>query len=98
MKHKLRVAPRAWKELEAGVAWYEKQRAGLGAEFAYAIDEALSDLMTAPERWPLWQADAPYRRRVIHRFPYVLFYAVEGNIVRVVAIAHAKRQPGYWLR
>lgn len=59
MKHKLRVASRAWKELEEGIAWYEEQRVGLGAEFGYAVDEALSDLMTAPERWPLWQPTLP---------------------------------------
>ncbi len=98
MTHSLRVAPRVWKELDEAVAWYEEQREGLGAEFAYAIDEALSDIMSAPLRWPQWQADAPYRRRVVHRFPYLVFYAVEGSIVRVVAIAHMKRHPGYWLR
>lgn len=98
MTHSLRVAPRAWKELEAAVAWYEEQREGLGAELAHAIDEALSDIMAAPLRWPRWQPDAPYRRRVIHRFPYSIFYAVEGSIVRVVAISHAKQRPGYWLR
>ncbi len=48
MTYSLRVAPRAWKELEAAVAWYEEQRLGLGQEFAAAIDDALSDVMAAP--------------------------------------------------
>jgi toxin ParE1/3/4 len=95
---RLRLAPRVWKEMEIAVGWYEEQRVGLGAELAEAVDDALADILEAPERWPLWQPDAPYRRRVVRRFPYVLFYAVEGNIVRVVALAHVKRRPGYWMR
>lgn len=98
MRSPLRVAPRAWKELETAIAWYEEQGSGLGAELADAFDEALTDIVEAPERWPRWQPDAPYRRRVVPRFPYVIFYAVEGNVVRVVAFAHVKRRPGYWMR
>jgi hypothetical protein len=33
---------------------------------------------------------------VLDRFPYVIFFAQERDHVLVVAIAHAKRRPGYW--
>lgn len=29
-------------------------------------------------------------------FPYVVFYYLRENVVVVLAIAHARRQPGYW--
>ena len=32
----------------------------------------------------------------IHRFPYSLVYRVEGDEVRVVAVAAQRRRPGFW--
>lgn len=37
----VRVLRQAAEEAEAAVRWYEKERVGLGAEFAGAIDAAL---------------------------------------------------------
>lgn len=36
------------------------------------------------------------RRFVIRRSPFSVVYYVVDNIVRIVAIARAKRNPGYW--
>jgi hypothetical protein len=33
----------------------------------------------------------------VPRFPYVVFYAIVNNdTIRVLAVAHTKRKPGYW--
>jgi hypothetical protein len=45
----------------------------------------------------MWRSDRPYRRRLLTRFPYVVFYEVVDDAVEVIAVAHAKRRPGYWL-
>jgi len=52
---------------------------------------------TTPERWPRWDLDERYRRVVLHRFPYLLFYEQRPDAVEFVAVAHVRRQPGYWL-
>ena len=39
----------------------------------------------------------PYRRRVLLDVPYLVFYMVELDVVEVLAVAHAKRRPGYWI-
>lgn len=31
------------------------------------------------------------------RFPYTLFFRIQGASVRVIAIAHQSRRPGYWV-
>jgi toxin ParE1/3/4 len=41
------------------------------------------------------QADGIYSR-MLKRFPYTIFYVVEGNTVFVLAVAHQRREPGYW--
>jgi toxin ParE1/3/4 len=36
------------------------------------------------------------RRFVMRRFPFSIVYYIVDDIVRVVAVAHGKRRPGYW--
>jgi plasmid stabilization system protein ParE len=40
--------------------------------------------------------DATLRRLVLTRFPYFLIYSFTTDLLRVVAVAHARRRPGYW--
>lgn len=58
----------------------------------------MSRITLAPEAAPLWRKGYPYRMRVLRRFPFVVFYVVDEAEIEVVAIAHAKRRPGYWLK
>ena len=41
-------------------------------------------------------ADGQVRRVPIGRFPYHLVYAYNDDVVHVLAIAHDRREPGYW--
>jgi plasmid stabilization system protein ParE len=41
--------------------------------------------------------DLEIRRTLLPRFPYAVVFIELGGEVRVLAVAHAKRQPGYWL-
>jgi plasmid stabilization system protein ParE len=94
----LRILPEAEEELAEAAAWYESGRAGLGLELIALVDRALEEISDAPLTCALWRDDRPYRRKILTRFPYVIFFRVEGDAVVVVAIAHAKRRPGYWAR
>ena len=37
------------------------------------------------------------RGKVVSRFPYTLMYRVEGGFVLVLAVAHQKQRPEYWI-
>ncbi|XXT24244.1 type II toxin-antitoxin system RelE/ParE family toxin [Sorangium sp. So ce429] len=85
-------------ELDEAAVWYEQRRPGLGIEFVRAIEVALDAIAEAPESWPRWQAGYSYRKYVLRRFPFVMFFTAEGAEIQIVAFAHAKRRPGYWMR
>ena len=36
-------------------------------------------------------------RLYFKRFPYTLVFRIQGESVRVIAIAHQSRRPGYWV-
>ncbi|HEY2411494.1 MAG TPA: hypothetical protein VGI40_04600, partial [Pirellulaceae bacterium] len=42
--------------------------------------------------------ETPYRFHRTHTFPYVLYYLELEDHVCIMAIAHEKRRPGYWMR
>lgn len=52
---------------------------------------------TAPLASATWPGSARHRRRVMKKFPYILVYEVRDDAIEFVAIAHTKREPGYWL-
>lgn len=81
----------------AAAEWYEERRDGLGAELIAVVDRALERIQDNPEMFPVWRAGYPYRELVLRRFPYVVFFVVSADDVEVIAVAHAKRRPGYWM-
>jgi plasmid stabilization system protein ParE len=97
MKRTLRVSPEAEAELRSAAIWYEERRPGLGIELVAVVDRAFQSILENPEACPVWRPDRPYRRRPLMHFPYVVFFRTEADAVEVVAVAHAKRSPGYWL-
>jgi len=96
----LQVDRSLWHEIFAIARRYDDDRAGLGDDFVEAVDRSLQTIALSPQTWPLWpgikQATPPIQRFVMARFPYAIGYQVVGEAVVVVAVAHAKRRPGYW--
>ena len=82
-------------EIEEATIWYEQRRTGLGLEFVAALDRSMLDIGENPKRFPVWTP--PWRRAILRRFPFVIFFEVEKNQVVIMAVAHAKRRPGYWV-
>lgn len=90
------VRPEAEAELTAGAAWYEQKRPGLGLEFLLVVDREIERIRREPLSFPRWREDRPYRKCVLPRFPYVIFFSVTDTAIDVLAFAHAKRRAGYW--
>jgi plasmid stabilization system protein ParE len=90
----LSLLPDAQAELDDAVQWYEAQSTGLGARFLAELVHAFGLIQQFPTAWhPL----GPNTRRCrLKRFPYGVIYALEGEDVVVVAIAHLHREPAYW--
>jgi hypothetical protein len=87
----------AIREYEDRRTWYESRRDGLGDAFASEVDRAVARIEKSPNRWPV--AFVKFRRVRLRRFPYILYYyVVDPTRALVLAVAHARRRPGYWRR
>jgi len=90
----------ATREAVEAAAWYERQRAGLGRDFAAAL-EAVLDLIEEGViplgPMPGATGATGARRIMLRRFPYdVVVHQALGETL-VVAVAHQSRHPGYWV-
>ncbi len=86
--------PEAVEDLRGALAWYSERSAELATAFGVAFSDAVEMLRQAPEAWPRY--DEKTRRYLMRRFPYSVIYRIAGATLEVVAVAHAKRRPGFW--
>ena len=99
MNPRVRFEDEAEAEYRAAGRWYEDRRAGLGLEFLDAIDATIDHIVKLPEagapvrRLP---PDLLVRRAPVKRFPYHVVYLEAAATIRVLAVAHDRRKPGYW--
>jgi len=92
------VAASAEAELTVAARWYEARGPGLGSRLLQSAHDAVKRIAEAPESFPLWSPPAGFRKCPVRSFPYQVFFDVTPESVVVLAFAHAKRKPGYWLR
>ena len=84
----------AASEIEDDRAWYRERSESAEAGFLRELDHAIQQVTDAPAQWPIYLAGT--HRYVFPTYPYSLVYFVEDDVIRVVAVAHDKRRPGYW--
>jgi len=101
------VSPRVRFEDEADAEyrlagrWYEERREHLGIEFFDAVDATIDQIVEMPRAGslvPRVPTAVPVRRRAVTRFPYHVICLETPTEIRILAIAHDHRKPGYWQR
>ena len=81
-------------EVNEAARYYEGRAPGLGLLFLAAVGEAVKEALANPEAFQLVGDEV--RHKLIRRFPYSLLNVIEADRIRVLAVAHQKRRPGYW--
>lgn len=94
MSSLLVIRRKAREEFDEAFDWYERQRAGLGVEFAGRVQAVFDSIAATPELHPPVFRDA--RKALVRPFPYSVIYRVRGGRVVVLAVFHHKRDPKGW--
>ena len=90
------VTPAAERDLAAAFIWYEEQRAGLGTRFIGQVDQLFDRIREMPRQFP--EVVSGYRRGLLQRFPYGVYFSVEPDRVVIHAALHLHRDPARWRR
>lgn len=99
MNPRVRFDDEADAEYRLAGRWYETRREQLGIEFFDAVDATIEQIVAMPRAGSRVQrlpADLTVRRRAVTRFPYHVVYLEMSTHIRILAIAHDRRKPGYW--
>jgi toxin ParE2 len=95
---RVRFLASAQADLRRAREHYASENPIAAHRFMQEVVRALRLVREAPLRWQ--KIDAQRRRFVLAEFPYTLVYRFlsKEDQIRVVAVAHQHRRPGYWSR
>ena len=86
--------PAAAQELQDALDYYASISHRLSGRLLDDVEAAVQRIVEMPGAWPPLRGGL--RRCLLSVFPYQIIYRVEGEAIRVLAIAHHRRRPGYW--
>jgi len=90
------IAPEVEFDVSEAYHWYEDRRTGLGEEFLSCVDACVQRIRRTPETHA--KVHEEYRRALVRRFPYAVFYEYVDGAVTVYCVFHTSRDPQKWRR
>lgn len=92
---KLVIAPLALAELHDAAAFYTlKANVELGLAFVAEFERTANIVFVNPLLGAVFRGTR--RQYLLRRFPYSIIYQVTAEELRILAVAHHRRRPGYW--
>jgi plasmid stabilization system protein ParE len=91
---KLRIRPEAQREIEEAYDHYRTENPAAAIDFLTEVANAFGRITARPGLYPACAKDS--RRCNLHRFAYFVVYREKQDSILILAVAHAKRRPGYW--
>ncbi|HEX8152104.1 MAG TPA: type II toxin-antitoxin system RelE/ParE family toxin [Thermoanaerobaculia bacterium] len=91
MTRRVVVRAAAKRDIREARAWYSGISRALGDDVIAAIDEAIARATEYPEAFPVVRQG--FRRVLLRRFPYALFYVLRDDRLIVAAVLHQARDP-----
>jgi len=84
----------ARKEFYEAVEFYAEESTRAAERFIEEFEVAAREIGQHPNRY--LKADRNHRVVRLDHFPYSIYYRTVGDVIRINAVAHDKRRPGYW--
>ena len=85
------LLPEAVTDVANGYNWYEAQELGLGEEFLRSLEQAYVLIAAHPLHYPV-RFDS-FRRILVHRFPYAVYFDHDEQTVFVLCVFHCAQDP-----
>jgi len=83
-------------DVEGAFDWYEGEEPGLGFEFLEELRAAYHRILEHPFGYR--DLRSGIRRALTRRFPYAVYFSVEGETIVIVAVLSTARDPAEWQR
>jgi hypothetical protein len=91
MTYTLQFLPEVEEDVFNGYVWYETKSRGLGEDFLRMFYASANEIPGNPLLYPKVYKD--FRRRLIRRFPYAIYFTIENDQIIVFGFFHCARNP-----
>ena len=91
MTYTLRFLPEVEEDAISGYVWYESKSPGLGDEFLRMFYACVGEIPKNPLLYP--KAHSEFRRRLLRRFPYAIYFMIKEDQIIVYGLFHCARDP-----
>lgn len=86
----LLVRPEARADILAAMLWYEKHEEKLGGDFITEMDAVFDRIAKGPKHYRITYRG--FRRALVRRLPYAVYFLDEGEKIIIFAVLHQNRQ------
>ena len=81
-------------DIEAAFYWYESEQPGLGFEFLDEVRAVYIRILDGPLKYQ--ELRSGIRRALTRRFPYAIYFSIEDDVIKVIAVLDTSRDPAEW--
>jgi plasmid stabilization system protein ParE len=92
MTYSIILSEIAEREIAAIRDWYDAQPFQYGLDFILTIEDTFARIAYNPNIYPVVLFNK-YRRVLVRRFPYAVYFSVEGNVIKISSVFHHSRSP-----
>ncbi|MGO9014962.1 MAG: type II toxin-antitoxin system RelE/ParE family toxin [Dissulfurispiraceae bacterium] len=91
MTYDLRFLPEVEEDIVNGYVWYETKSRGLGEDFLRMFYVCANEILCNPLLYR--KVHLNFRRRLLRRFPYAIYFMIENDQIVVFGLFHCARYP-----
>lgn len=96
---KFHIHEQAHDEAVGGAIYFNSKQSGLGEIFTSQVLQAFEQIEEAPRLFAKLESttlEGEIRRVILKRFSYLVIYEIQPDLIEVLAVTHASREPDYW--
>lgn len=94
MSRTIRLLPEARREFDEAADWYDLRGIGLGKRFIANVRDVFLRIAANPKLHAIVYKNV--RKAVVAKFPYIVIYREEVDVVVIVSVFHTSRNPKDW--
>lgn len=79
-------------DLKNPFEWYNGQKSNLGTQFFQEVEKTLTIITENPFLYPI-RFSGIFRFALLKRFPFLIVYSIEKDVVYINSIFHTSRNP-----
>jgi len=95
MNYRIVLSPDAQADIGSVIQWYDLIDPKLALRFRLEMRTTLRRITHLPHAFPI--VANVFRRSVLNRFPYSVYYSVQLDVINVRAVLHQRRGAPVWL-